>query len=494
MRYVIAVFLAFTIAATADVKLADIFAENMVLQRDVPVPVWGWADDGEKVKITVYDRNAKVLAQAETVAQNGKFRLTLKAMPAGGRYTMLVQGKNMFTYTNVMVGEVWITCGQSNMIWPIEQTESVKEAIADGSKYPNIRHVQIGDREYVKRTQPQDRLKAFWGAPKWEDANYCLPRSSRTDIPGCQSAVSYYFARELTKYLKNKVPVGMVDIGAIIKVQSWVDPETVLADPVLKPLAGKNYPNATSRAYNANIAPLAPFPVRGAIYYQGEMNAGNAKIYKHGLTALIKSWRKAWNNPKMPFLIVQLPGFIVHKKEKTALDMNAESLAKFHQDSANHGFIGIREAQLQVWQSVPHTGMAITIDLGDPQDIHPRRKLPVAQRLFLQARQLVYGDKDVVASGPVPRKVEFDGKEVVVTFAHYGSGLQAKGELKGFEVAGADGKFVAAAARIEKDQVVCSAKEVPAPQAVRYAWAGFPLVTLYNREGLPATPFRWPVE
>ncbi len=481
-------------AARAEVSVPAIFSENMVLQRDVPLPVWGWADDGEKVKVVVWDR-AKELAKAETVAQNGQWRVTLDPLPAGGRYSLLVEGSNRLLFTNVLVGEVWITCGQSNMIMPLNDTAEPEKAIAEGHKYPRIRHIQIGARDTHEVTEPRAQLGAFWGLPKWEDATYHLDRSSKTDVPGSVAAVSYYFARELYKHLDGNVPVGMVDVGAILPVQTWVAPDAVAADAVLAPLAGKGYPNATSRGYLANIAPLAPFPARGVIYYQGEMNAGNAEIYRHGLRALIQSWRKAWNREDLPFLVVQLPGFIKHEKaEKHALDMDANALAQFHRDSANHGFVGIREAQLQIARSVPHVGLAVTIDLGDPYDIHPARKREVAERLFLQARQVAYGEKGFVPGGPIPVKYERVPNGFAVTFDNVGEGLVARGgKLQGFELCDAEGKCASADARIEGSKVIVTSDKLPAPATVRYAWAGYPQATLYNQEGLPATPFRWPI-
>jgi len=245
--------------------------------------------------------------------------------------------------------------------------------------------------------------------------------------------------------------------------------------------------------FNANIAPLTPYAIRGAIYYQGEMNAGQHREYRYGLQALIESWRGAWDNPELPFLIVQLPGFIKHEQKKHALDMDDKILAEFKGENINHGFCQVREAQWQVCRTVPHTALAITIDLGEPFDIHPPRKKPVAERLFLQARRLVYGEKDLTATGPVPSRVEKKDKSLIVHFDHAGGGLAAaNGKLAGFELSGDGETFVPAVARISGITVIVTADAVPDPRSVRYAWAGYPEVTLYNREGLPATPFRWP--
>jgi sialate O-acetylesterase len=255
---------------------------------------------------------------------------------------------------------------------------------------------------------------------------------------------------------------------------------------------GKGYPDATGRAFKANIAPLAPYACRGAMYYQGEMNAGNGVVYQAGLSALFASWRRAWARPDLPFLVVQLPGFISHQAGKTALDMDAASLAKFAGENQHHGFIPVREAQLRVSREVPHVGLVVTLDLGEKFDIHPPRKRAVGERLALQARKLAYGEKDVVAEGPVPRGFDRRDGGFSIRFDGVGGGLVARGELAGFEVADAAGIWHPATATITGNDVSVRAAAVPEPAGVRYAWLGYPEATLFNREGLPATPFRHP--
>ena len=474
------------------ITMPSIFSENMVLQRDVPIPVWGWAPDG--AEITVMCGAQKVT----TTAAGGQWRVMLAPLKAGGPYTFAVMGKDIsdtVMCTQVLAGEVWMICGQSNAMMPLNDAEGVEQAIADRLKYPNLRVVQVGRRDSHTLETPQTLPYGYWGPLKWESAAYMVPRSSRTDVPGCVSALGYFFGRELYQYLKGEVPVGIVEDCAILPVEAWIDDATVAETPALLPLRGKGYPNATSRSFNANIAPLVPFPVRGVIYYQGEMNSGRGTEYRQSLPALIRSWRKSWGNAALPFIIVQLPGFVRHLgPEDKRLDMDAASLAQFQKENAEHGYCGIREAQLLTCRSVPHTALAVTIDLGDKFDIHPRRKLPVAQRVFLQARKLVYGEKELVAGGPVPLGFEVRDGRAVVSFEGVGGGLVAQGgDLKGFEVS-ADGKlFVPAQALIKGDRVEARSADVPKPLAVRYAWAGFPEATLFNREGLPATPFRYPV-
>jgi sialate O-acetylesterase len=228
------------------------------------------------------------------------------------------------------------------------------------------------------------------------------------------------------------------------------------------------------------------------MYYQGEMNAGNGVVYHAGLAALIAGWRRAWARPDLPFLVVQLPGFISHQAGKTALDMDAASLAKFAGQNAHHGFIPVREAQLRVSREVPNVGLVVTLDLGEKFDIHPPRKRAVGERLALQARKKAYGKKDVVADGPVPREFARGAGGFTIRFDGVGSGLMSRGALAGFEVADAAGAWHPATALIEGDSIDVRAADVPEPTGVRYAWLGYPEATLFNREGLPATPFRHP--
>ena len=477
-----------------------IFSENMVLQRDVPIPIWGWGPEGEEITVSIADekQDAKNVVSAKVTVKDGVWRVTLAPLKAGGPYTLLIMGKDIsdaLMFTQVLVGDVWLACGQSNMMMGITDADGAGEAAAERFKYPNIRMAQVGRRQAHQITGRQTTIEGYWGPVKWENSTYGITRSNKTSTPGCPSAVGYYFGRELYKYLKNEVPVGIIQVCQLLPAISWVDDETIAGTPALVAYRGRGYPDATSMAYRSDIEPLAPFPIRGALYYQGEMDGGQGERYRAALPALIKSWRKAWNNPEMPFLFVQLAGFTDNKAPANKqLDMDANVLAQFHKQSAEHGFCGVREAQLMTAESVPFAGMASAVDLGDPYDIHPRRKREVGERLFLLARKIAYGEKDLVANGPVPARIENKGDRFEVTFKDVGGGLVSKGgDLKGFELS-EDGKtFVAAQARIEKDTVIISSSEAKAPKAMRYAWAGYPLCSLYNKEGLPASPFRFPV-
>jgi sialate O-acetylesterase len=358
-----------------------------------------------------------------------------------------------------------------------------------------IRVAQVCHRNPHLSTEIREEPVSYWGNVKWESTTFLAPRSNTADIPGCGSAVNYFFARALQQNLGTNIPIGMIEVGAIMTGESWISYEEVAATPELAVLRGKPYPNATSRCFGANIAPLVPYALRGFAYYQGEMNAGRGEQYRDVLPALIRSWRKAWKNDNLPFLIVQLPGFNKDKpRERVELDMPEEILKQLQKDSVEHGFVGVREAQLMTRLSMPRTGLAVIMDLGDPYDIHPGRKRAVGERLALLARQLSYGEKDLVAEGPLATGAEFNGNAAKVSFLNVGGGLVApSGRLNSFELAGEDGKWVEAEAAVEGSAVVVKAPGLAAPEAMRYAWAGYPQISLFNKEGLPASPFRFPV-
>ncbi len=475
-------------------RMPSIFSENMVLQRDVPVPIWGWGPEGQS--LTVQFGTNKLV----TTVTNGRWRVTLPPTPAGGPHSLILIPKDetqIQLFSQVLFGDVWLICGQSNMqtglsnIDPAEREEAVRRR----EEFPLIRVAQVCHRNPHLTTEIREEPVSYWGNVKWESTTFLAPRSNTADIPGCGSAVSYFFARALQQKLGTNVPIGMVEVGAIMSGESWISYDEVAATPELAHLRGKLYPNATSRCYGANIAPLVPLALRGFVYYQGEMNAGRGEEYRDVLPALIRSWRKAWQNEDLPFLIVQLPGFTKNKpRERVALDMPDEILKQLQKDSLEHGFIGIREAQLMTRLNVPRTGLAVILDLGDPYDIHPGRKRVVGERLALLARQLSYGEKELVAEGPLATDATFSGDSVRVKFLNVGGGLVApSGKMTSFELAGEDGKWVEAEAKVDGGTVVVSAPGLAAPKAVRYAWAGYPQFSLFNNEGIPASPFRFPI-
>jgi sialate O-acetylesterase len=439
--------------AMSAVKLNCLFADGAVLQRDMPVPVWGTANTGERV--TVLFGRQKV----STVARDGKWMVRLKPLKAGGPYVMTVKGENTITLNNIFVGEVWVCSGQSNMEFPLIAAANATEVIANSAN-PMLHLCTV--KKNVSDT-PLDDATISW--------QECGPGTS----PGF-SAVGYFFARDLQKALN--VPVGIIHSswgGSF--AEAWTSPAVLAKHPELQGISAEiqkiGPPHKPSILYNGMLHPLIPFAIRGAIWYQGESNAGRAYMYRTLFPTMIKNWRDDWGEGDFPFLFVQL--------------------APFYTDSAEPGdsaWAELREAQLLTTTDTPKTGMAVITDVGDAKNIHPTRKEPVGARLALAARAIAYGEK-IEYSGPVYRSMQIRGDRAILSFDHAGSGLTAKdGDLKGFAIAGSDHKFVWAHATIQGDKVVVSSERVESPVAVRYGWANCPDVNLFNNDGIPATPFR----
>lgn len=465
----------------ADVRLPALVSNNMVLQRNKPLHIWGWADKGEKVTITFLNGTYKA-----TAAANGKWEVSLPARPAGGPYTMTIKGNNTITLDNILIGEVWIASGQSNMEMPLHGWGSVLnfEQEIKVANYPEIRLFQIN---HTTSTALQEDVVSWEGG--W------LPCTSETI--STFSAVGYFFAREI--YMHEHIPVGVIHTswGGTV-AEAWTSGESLkkmsaFADTVKAyeslpaPLAPGN-PNKPTLLYNAMIHPLLPYPIRGAIWYQGESNAERAYQYRELFPLMIKDWRKHWNTGEFPFYFVQLANF---KDKKTA--------------PAASDWAELREAQLRTL-SLPNTGMASAIDIGDAKDIHPKNKQEVGRRLSLIARAQVYGEK-IPYSGPVYSSKQIAGSQITLSFKYTDEGLIVRrntpyterekmmhvlpvAQLSGFTIAGADKQFYPAQARISGNHVIVSSDEVKKPVAVRYSWADNPDGNLYNGAGLPASPFR----
>lgn len=450
----------------ADVRLPALVGSNMVLQRNKPLNIWGWADKGEKV--TVAFRKGTYTA---ITAANGQWKVQLPAQIAGGPFTMTISGHNTIKLDNILVGDVWVASGQSNMEMPVKGWGKVlnfEQEIA-AANYPQIRFFQV---KHTTSTVPQDDVTPWEGG--WQ---VCSPQS----VPEF-SSVGYFFAREI--YGHQHIPVGVIHSswGGTI-AEAWTSGESLKKMPVFAdsvkafeslatPQSPAN-PNKVTLLYNAMLHPLLPYTIRGAIWYQGESNAGRAYQYRELFPLMIKDWRKQWKNGDFPFYFVQLANF------KDKKDQPEES-----------DWAELREAQLMTL-SLPNTGMASAIDIGDDKDIHPKNKQEVARRLSLIARAKVYGEK-IPYSGPVYQSKQVVGNKVILTFKHADNGLLAKksSTLKGFEVAGADKKFHWAEASISGNRVTVWSSEVANPVAVRYSWANNPDGNLYNGAGLPASPFR----
>ncbi len=472
-------------SAQGEVRLPQIFSHNMVLQQDRDVPVWGWADPGEKVSVSFAGREAST-----TTSPTGRWMLKLRVPPANGKPgTLVVQGRSRVVLNNVVAGEVWLCSGQSNMQFELRGASNAKEAIA-GANFPMIR--LFGVRMWAA-AQPQQDLHGAW--------TVCSP-----DTTGGISAVGFFLGRRLHQDLK--VPVGLIDsTSGGTAAEAWISQSTLEADPVLKslvrpnpeffklleqydrdwaewqkaqaekrptmcpksPFRGWGYP--TSSFYNAMIAPLVPFPIKGVAWYQGEARTGRSQQYGHEFSALIRDWRSAWGE-QSTFLVVQLPA--IQPKWDWQIT---------------------REQQDKVARTVPRVGLVVTIDVGDPGDLHSRNKEPIGDRLARAAEAIAYG-RDVAYSGPVYDTMTMESGRIRLRFTSSGHlAAQGGGELKGFTIAGAEQKFRPAQAVIEHDTVVVSSPGMTRPVAVRYAFEDNPVCNLSDATGLPARPFRtdaWP--
>jgi sialate O-acetylesterase len=458
----------------ADLRLPQIFSDHMVLQRDLPVHIWGWASPGDTVTVEFGGQKKEASAAAD-----GKWMLNLDPLPANSvPQEMGVRSRNgqSLAIKDVLVGEVWFSAGQSNMMMGLASAtggESYYEQYAkEGIK--NIRVVnQAGP--HLTQSEVKDDVSAVWGAPT---KGY--------------SAVSFFFAHKLYQHFKGQIPVGMITYTAIAPAEAWIDRATLEKDPRLSPVLNDPLQLATKN-YNGVIAPIAPYSIRGILYYQAEYNGFGERglQFRTMMPTLIEVWRRQWRRPDLPFLFVQLPGFVATEAPTTSIDMDPATLAAYKLSTERKTWTEVRESQLLTWLSVPQTGMAITIDLGESYDIHPPNKGPVADRLLLQARRVAYGE-DILASGPVPKEVVAEKGGFLVSFTDTGLGLRARGsELKGFEIAGRDLKFVPAVGEIKGGRVFVHAESVKDPVHLRYAWDGNPEATLANSDDLPATPFRY---
>lgn len=483
--------------APADVKLPALVGDHMVLQRDAELPIWGWADPGEKVTVAIDGQT-----QSATADKSGKWMVRLDKLATSKPLTMKITGNNTLEIKDILVGEVWVCSGQSNMQWSVSQANNAAEEIA-AAKFPEIRLISV---PRVGTQETQTDFEGSWAA--------CSP-----ETVGSFSAVGYYFGRTLFQELK--VPIGLIHCSwGGSACEAWVETSVLAADPELAPILQRweqivksydpekqqqNYEAALEKwkvaaakakadgkpqprrpfaprnpligqhrpanLYRGMLNPLIPYAIRGAIWYQGETNAGRAYQYRTLFPTMITSWRKDWGQGDFPFYFVQLANFRQRKNEPAPSD-----------------WAELREAQ-SMTLSLPNTGQAVIIDIGEANDIHPKNKQDVGKRLALWALAHDYG-QDVEFSGPSFESLKVSGDKAIVTFNH-AEGLTAKGgTLKGFSVAGKDEKFHWADATIEGNKVVVSSPDVKQPVAVRYAWADNPEANLYNKAGLPASPFR----
>jgi len=477
-----------TFHLSAEVTLPKILASHMVIQRDLPVHVWGWANAGEAVKVSFRGKEGSAITD-----ELGSWSVFLPPGSAGGPFELTVGGANTVTLTDVLVGDVWVASGQSNMEF------EMRRAATAATDLPNAANSQLR-LMIVKKKAAEYEQEDLDATAEWAAST---PETAREF-----SAVAWYFAREIQQH--EHVPIGVIDStwGGTL-AESWTRLAAIGEDAALAPviaarghmedhraeglrrekirpaleadakakgLPAPHFPWtppmnmwAPGMLWNGMIAPLTPLAIKGVIWYQGESNSAieRAPTYERLFKTLIEDWRRQWRLGDFPFLYVQIANYT-----STPLEMWAP----------------IREAQRKTL-SLRNTGMAVTIDIGNPEDVHPTDKLTVGHRLELAARAVAYGEA-VEFSGPSFRQVTTEGTNLRVWFDH-GEGLQAKGgSLTGFEVAGSDGVFAAATARIEDDTLVLNSSSVAEPKMARYGWSNSPECHLYNRAGLPASPFQ----
>ena len=486
-----------TLNAAEKLSLSSLFTDHTVLQRNIAVPVWGKAEPGSEVTVEFAGQKKSATAGAD-----GKWIVRLEPLFASAEpRELLVEskiGNQKSKISDVLVGEVWVCSGQSNMGWTLKNSTGGDEAIAAAGDA----QLRLFNGAAHAVDEPQDSIGGTWAVDSSQSA---------TNFSG----VAYFFGKDLRKSLG--VPVGLIKsaVGGTV-AEAWTPKADLETNPTLKPLLDqqaerltgypkvledykqrepellKQYEDALAKAkadkkpeprkptapqdpatngnrpfglYNGSIAPLVPYAIRGAIWYQGESNSGRGKEYQTLFPAMITGWRKVWGQGDFPFLFVQI---------------------------APHGGMSpeIREAQRLTVQTTQNTAMAVTLDVGDAADIHPKPKQPVGARLALAARALAHGEK-IEYSGPDYDSLSVSGNKATLSFKHIGGGLAAKdGALKGFTISGPDGKFVEAKAAIDGEKIVVTSDAVAAPTAVRYGWSNVPEASLWNKAGLPASPFQ----
>lgn len=463
--------LAAGLCARAEIRLPKIFSSHMVLQRDQPIHIWGYSDPGEKVSASLNGANQAAVGDAI-----GHWSLYFLPQSAGGPFQLTVTGTNKIVLDDILIGDVWFASGQSNMEMPLSgfsRSTFVQNAADEirNANHPNMRLLLV-HRAATPYPQNEFQGDAAWTA--------CTPETAAKF-----SAVAYFFGRDIQS--KENVPIGLIDsTWGGTPAEAWVSLDGLSADAGLMPVfaswarmadARVNAPSTRPAPdswdpawlFNGMVAPAVDFAIKGVIWYQGESNSKleTAPMYHRVFSTLIGDWRSHWREGSFPFLFVQISSF---------------------KSNATEDWGTIRDAQRRTL-SVANTAMAVTIDVGNPDNVHPADKQTVGARLSLAARAIAYHE-NVEYSGPLFRETSTEDGSIRVWFSHVDGGLIAKGgSLEGFEVSGENHQFLPAAARIDGESVIVSNPDVTAPKYVRYAWQNAPVANLYNSAGLPAPTF-----
>lgn len=475
-----------------------VFGDHMVLQREKPIPVWGKGNAGDTVSVHLAD-----VTQTAAVDANGSWRVNLPEMPAGGPHTLTISADTTLIFSDVMIGEVWVAAGQSNMAWPLGRDADRDEEVPL-SGHTNLRLLNRIGSPWPDNVQFSQKQLDKINVEAYYDGHWQV---STPETAASFSAVAYYFGRDVHE--ATGVPVGIIHnaIGGTT-MEAYMSRETLAHDPDLRPLLknwlhtdvgadwhkGRAYTNLgrwisgpqttpmprhpfePTFLYDSAIEPLIPYAIRGVIWYQGESSATmadgntavNQDLNRKLFTGLINDWRNRWGIGDFPFYYVQLPNL-------------------------NRNWMLFREMQLETLDELPNLGMAVSIDIGAPNDVHPPAKQEVARRLSLWARAKQYGEADLVHSGPLFNGTfSTEDRKIRVRFDHIGGGLAALGGglLAGFEIAGPNSIWLPASATIDGGTIVVEHADITDPRWVRYAWAMDPEGNLGNVEGLPASPFR----
>lgn len=458
---------------TFQLHMPAIFSDSMILQRDQPLIFWGESKAHSKITATLNGKSNSILSDPE-----GAWEIKLPAMKAGGPYNLKIvdENKNTITFENVLIGDVWLCAGQSNMNFILAADKNGKSEI-ESLNNPNIREYRCKMPEGVENPENREHSKWILAIGK---------RASNF------SAVAYYFAKKIQQ--AEKIPVGIIVMSCgDTRAESWMPVKAIRNDPALNHLyqywnLHRNdnsipFNHRPAEFYDSVVTPVIPYSLKGVIWYQGESNtlpdnsgrpvSQRASEYQFLLTDLIHTWRSDWNSPNLPFYIVQLPNY--------------------KDPSGDIQWSVIRQAQLDVKKNAKHTGIVVTIDVGDSTKLHPSDKATVGLRLALWALAKDYGKKDLIFSGPIVKNMKLSGDKAVLSFDQTASRLVSKSgyHLNGFTIADASAPnhFVNADAYINNDKVIVSNSAIKKPIAVRYAWGDNPEVSLFNAANLPASPF-----